>query len=133
MRQSAGLRKLENTAGARLEWPPASERLEDRAHRAVEAGDDGLAKLALQPLGRRVGKPGTTTNEQRLGLCIPFERLPPKLIRQLGARAQVSALEMRGLLRLGGVADDLDVPGTEEVGELAIDGVVPFVGDSEPA
>src|SRR5262245_49433130 len=126
-------RYFEHAPGAGRKWPPAAERLQDSAHRAVEAGDDRLAELALEPLCGRVRKPGAAANEQGVSGGRPLDRLAAEAIGKLGALAQVGALEMRRLLRLGCAADKLDVPTANESRELAVDGIVPFVGDDELA
>src|SRR5262249_45312202 len=93
--------------------------------------DDRLAELLLQPLRGRIRKPGAAANEQRLRGWRPLKRLAAEAIGQLGALPQVGALEMRRLLRLGGAADQLDVPVAQERRELPVDGVIPFVGDDK--
>src|SRR5262245_32074808 len=98
---SAALRYFEHAPGAGREWPPAAECLQDGTHRAIEAGDDRLAKLALEPLCGRVRKPGAAANEQGVSGWRPLERLAAEPIGKLGAFPQIGALEMRRLLRLG--------------------------------
>src|SRR5262252_7494840 len=126
-------RCFEHPPRAGREWPPAAERLENGAHCAVEAGDDRLAELTLEPLCGRVRKPGAATNEQRVSCRGALERLAAEPIGQLGTLAQIGALEMCGLLRLGRAANKLDVPAAKKSRELPIDGVVPFVGDDQLA
>src|SRR5215831_18379270 len=92
---------------------------------------DRLPELAFEPLGRGLDEPGASADEEGVRISRTLDRVAPEPVGELGAPAQVGALERRRLLRIRRAGDEFEVPMTEELGESPIDLLVPFVRGDE--